>query len=344
MDPLSQASLGASLSQSFAGDKSKQRSALVIGALAGMAPDLDVLIRSADNPILFLEFHRQFTHSLVFIPFGALICALVFYPVMRSKWFSNRWPAAKLSFLQVYLFAFLAYATHGLLDACTSYGTQLLWPFSRERFAWNTVSIIDPLFTLPVLILVLLAAYRKNARYARAAFAYAVIFLSLGIIQHHRAEAAVVQLAKQRGHQVERVQVKPSFGNRHVWKIIYEYDGRYYVDAVRLLLNTEYITGTSIQKLDVKRDFPWLPADSQQAKDIERFRWFSDGYLAVSRRNPNLIMDIRYSHLPNRIYSMWGVKVNKQQIDEGKLDAHVSYEIKSGTDKKTFKRFMDMLF
>jgi len=344
MDPLSQASLGASLSQSFANDSSKQRIALVIGALAGMVPDLDVLIRSTDNPILFLEFHRQFSHSLIFIPFGALFCALVFYPLLASRWFRNKWPAASLSFAQIYLFSFLGYATHGLLDACTSYGTQLFWPFSTERFAWNTVSIIDPLFTLPVLILVLLGAYKKNVRYARVAFVYAVIYLSLGLVQHHRAEAAVFELAKQRGHQVERVQVKPSFANRHVWKIIYEYDGRYYVDAVRLLVNTEYITGTSIQKLDVKRDFPWLPADSQQAKDLERFRWFSDDYLAVSRRNPNLIMDVRYSYLPNRINSMWGVEVDKQLIDEGKLDAHVRYEIKSGTDKKTVKRFMDMVF
>ncbi len=344
MDPLSQASLGASLSQSFAGDKSKQRSAMVIGALAGMAPDLDVLIHSSENPILFLEFHRQFTHSLAFIPAGALLCALVFYPLLRSKWVQKKWPGVDLSFRQVYLFSFLGYATHGLLDACTSYGTQLFWPFSTERIAWNTVSIIDPMFTLPVLFLVLLAAYRKNVRFARFAFAYAVIYLSLGIIQHQRAESAVYELAQQRGHQVERVQVKPSFANRHVWKIIYEYDGRYYVDAVRLLWQTEIIKGTSIQKLDVKRDFPWLPADSQQAKDIERFRWFSDGYLAVSRRNPNLIMDVRYSYLPNRINSMWGVKVDRQLIDEGKLDAHVKYEIKSGTDKKTVKRFMDMVF
>ena len=344
MDPLSQASLGASLSQSFAKDKSKQVSALVIGALSGMAPDLDVLIRSSENPILFLEFHRQFTHSLTFIPFGALICALVFYSVMRSNWFHKKWPSAKLSFRQIYLFSFLAYATHGLLDACTSYGTQLFWPFSTERFAWNTVSIIDPLFTFPVLILVLLGAYRKNARYARFAFAYAVIFLSLGVIQNQRAESAVYELAAQRGHQVERVQVKPSFANRHLWKVIYEYDGRYYVDAVKLLWDAEVIVGTSIQKLNIKRDFPWLPADSQQVKDIERFRWFSDGYLAVSRRNPDLIMDVRYSYLPNRINSMWGVKVNKQLIDEGKLDAHVGYEIKSGTDRKTVKRFKEMLF
>jgi len=334
MDPISQASLGASLSQSFAKDKTKQASALLVGALAGMAPDLDVLIRSSEDPMLFLEFHRQFTHSLFFIPFGALICTLVFYPMMKSK----------LSFPQIYFFSFLAYATHGLLDACTSYGTQLFWPFSDTRFAWNTVSIIDPLFTIPVLVLVIFAAFRNNARYAQIAFAYAVIFLSLGIIQNNRAEAAVYQLAQQRGHKVERIQVKPSFANRHVWKVIYEFDGRYYVDAVKLLWDMQYIKGSSIQKLNVKRDFPWLPEDSQQAKDIERFRWFSDDYLAVSTDNPNLIMDVRYSYLPNRIKTMWGVVVDKQLIDEGKRDAHVKYEINSTVSKKTFGRFMDMVF
>ena len=339
MDPISQASLGASLSQSFTNDKTKQVSAMVIGALSGMAHDLDVLINSKTDPLLFLEFHRQFTHSLFFIPFGALICALVFYPLLNSRWIKS-----KLSFAQIYLFSFLGYATHGLLDACTSYGTQLFWPFSNTRIAWNTVSIIDPLFTLPVVILIVLAAYRKNVRYARVAFAYAVIFLSLGIIQNQRAENAVYTLAEQRGHVVERIQVKPSFANRHVWKLIYEYDGRYYVDAVRILVKTEFIEGTSIQKLDVKRDYPWLPADSQQAKDIERFRWFSDGFLAVSRRDENLVTDVRYSFLPNRVDSMWGVVVNKQLIDEGKLDAHVGYEMIRNLDEQTYQIFFEMLF
>lgn len=334
MDPISQAALGASLSQSFAKDKSKQRSALVIGALAGMAPDLDVFIFSTDDPLLFLEFHRQFTHSLVFIPFGALFCTLIFYPLAKSK----------LSFVQIYIFSFLGYATHGLLDACTSYGTQLFWPFSSARIAWNTVSIIDPLFTVPILVFILLAAYRKKVRYARMAFAYAVIFLSLGIIQNNRAQTMVHQLAQQRGHQVERLQVKPSFANRHVWKLIYEFDGRYYVDAVKLLWNREYIKGTSIQKLDVRRDYPWLPEDSQQAIDIERFRWFSDDFLAVSPENHNLIMDVRYSYLPNRINSMWGVEVNRQLINEDKLDAHVTYEMKKGPRSETVKRFMEMVF
>jgi len=334
MDPLSQAGLGASLSQSFTSDKSKMPGALIIGALAGMAPDLDVLIFSTEDPLFFLKYHRQFTHSFVFIPFGALLCSLVLYPFFKSK----------QSFLQIYIFALLGYATHGLLDACTSYGTQLFWPFSTERMAWSTVSIIDPLFTVPIIILILLAAYQKKARYARIAFVYAVLFLCLGVIQHNRAEKMANQLAQQRGHQVERVQVKPSFANRHVWKLIYEYDGHYYVDAVRLLWEAEHIAGSSIQKLDVKRDYPWLPEDSQQAIDIERFRWFSDGFLAVSPNNHNLIMDVRYSYLPDSINSMWGVELNRQLIDEGRYDAHVKFEMKKGPKAETVKRFIEMVF
>ncbi len=334
MDPLSQAGLGASLSQSFAKDKSKQVSALFIGVLAGMAPDLDIFINSDSDPLLFLEYHRQFTHSLVFIPVGALLCALVFYPFARKK----------LSFAQVYFFSFLAYATHGLLDACTSYGTQLFWPFSDERVGWNVVSIVDPLFTVPLVIFVLLAAIRKNPAYARAGFAYAIIFLSLGVLQQQRAEKAMYELAQQRGHQIERTHIKPSFGNRHVWKLIYEYDGRYYVDAVKLLWNTEYIKGSSVPKLDVKRDFPWLPEGSQQAKDIERFRWFSDGFLAVSVDDERQVTDVRYSFLPNSINPMWGIEVNKRLIDDGDFDAHVFFDMSNDLDKKTRERFLDMLF
>lgn len=344
MDPISQASFAASLSQSFANNGSKQAVALFIGALAGMAPDLDILISSTKDPILFLEFHRQFTHSLVFIPFGALICALVLYPLLHSRWVQGRWPATRLTFLQIYLFSFLGYATHGLLDACTSYGTQLLWPFSNERFAWNIVSIIDPLFTLPLIFFISLAVYRRNVRYARIAFIYAVVFLSLGLVQYQRAEQAVLALAEQRGHQVERMHLKPSFANRHVWKMIYEYDGRYYVDAVKLLWNTKYVMGTSIQKLDVHRDFPWLPVESQQAKDIERFRWFSDGFLAVSTRNPNLVMDVRYSFLPNEINPMWGVEISKQDIDDGNLDAYADYQMIRNVDERTGKAYFEMIF
>ena len=329
MDPLSQAVLGASLSQAATNDKTKQLSALVIGALAGMAPDLDFLIHSADDPLLFLEFHRQFTHSLFFIPFGALICTLIFFPFAKRK----------LSFSQIYLFSFLGFATHGLLDACTSYGTQLYWPFSNERIAWNVVSIIDPFFTIPIFILIAIAALRHKVRYARIAISYAVIFLALGLVQKERAEDVAYQLAQQRGHVIERIHVKPSFANRHLWKIVYEHNGRYYVDAVKLLWDTTIYQGNSVLKLNIKRDYPLIMHKSQQMKDIERFRWFSNDFVAVNPENLNVITDIRYSFIPNQIKLMWGIELNAKTPNK-----HVKFITNSRPTESTTKQFLNLLF
>ena len=160
MDPISQGTLGASAAQSST--KTAQVAAGTLGFLAGLCADLDVLIRSSSDPLLFLEYHRQFTHSLLFIPIGGLICGVVLYGLLRP------WLAKKqgISLKQSILFCTLGYATHALLDSCTSYGTQLLWPFSDQRFAWNNISIVDPLFTLPMLALVITSAIRKRPAYA----------------------------------------------------------------------------------------------------------------------------------------------------------------------------------
>ncbi len=119
MDPLSQGTVGAAFAQSAA-NKNNIFKIGIIGFIAGLAPDLDVLIQSSNDPILSLEYHRQFSHSLVFIPIGSLVVALLIFP----------WVKKTMSFKLVYLVSFLGYATHGLLDACTSYGTLLFWPFS----------------------------------------------------------------------------------------------------------------------------------------------------------------------------------------------------------------------
>lgn len=84
MDPLTQGLLGAALPQS-ASNKRHIVAAGVLGVVSGMAPDLDVLIRSSTDPLLFLEYHRHFTHSLLFIPFGSFLCALVLYPLFAKR-------------------------------------------------------------------------------------------------------------------------------------------------------------------------------------------------------------------------------------------------------------------
>lgn len=329
MDPLSQGVLGASLPQSVTGDKSKQRWAFMVGFLSGMAPDLDILIQSPQDPLLFLEYHRQFTHSLFFIPFGGLLCTLILYPFLRRQ----------LPFGVILLFACLGYGTHGLLDSCTSYGTQLFWPISDYRVSWNNASIIDPLFTLPMLALMLLAFFRRQKSFARLALIYGLVYLSFGVVQRERVESAVRTLADSRGHHAAHLTVKPTFGNLFLWKSIYEYKGQYFVDGTRVAIHPKSLPGRSIRKLDVGRDYPWLDSDSTQAKDIKRFRWFSDDYLAVSPDDPNLIIDVRYSFIPNDISPLWGIRLDPERTDQ-----HVDYVITRSLMRGKREQFLRMLF
>ena len=301
MDPLSQGTVGAAFAQSAA-DKNNIFKIGVIGFLAGLAPDLDVLIQSSTDPILFLEYHRQFTHSLFFIPFGSLFVAFMLFPLFKKS----------MSIKTVYFASFLGYATHGLLDACTSYGTQLFWPFSNERVTWNNISIIDPLFTIPVLILLVIAIKTKKKIFSFFSIGWIIFYLSLGFIQYERALSVSVELAHSRGHNPERLTLKPSFGNLILWKSIYQHEENFYVDAIRIAQSSSWCEGESIRVFDYHYHLPNLKKESQQKEDIERFRWFSQDYLGYDKER-DIVTDVRYSMIPNQIAPMWGLVIDEQR-------------------------------
>jgi inner membrane protein len=301
----------------------------VAGTVGGLAPDLDVLIRSSSDPILYLEFHRQFTHSLIFIPLGAALCALVSYGLVR-RWLSVR---------DIYLASLLGYASHGLLDACTSYGTQLFWPFSDFRVSWNLISVVDPLFTVPLLLLVGVAAWRRRRKLALAAIGWALAYLLLGAVQGERAERAVRVMADARGHVPERFLTKPGFANLLVWKSLYEREGRYYVDAVRLGMTRLSCAGDSGVALDEVRDLVWLQPDSQQAVDLERFAWYADDWLALDAEDVNYVVDVRYSAVPNRISALWGLELNPSAA----RDEHAEYRVVRSRRTEDSGALLDLL-
>lgn len=301
---------------------------MVCGVLAGMAPDLDVLIHSAEDPLLFLEYHRQFTHSLVFVPFGAALVSLALWLVFGR---SRRWPLRR-----IFVFCFLGYGTHALLDACT---TQLLWPFSDRRFAWNNVSIIDPLVTVPLLGGVVLALFKGRRWPAQLGLSWVLLYLVLGLVARDLAVEEGHALAASRGHEPLRVEAKPSFANILLWKLVYREGERYYVDAVRLGGRHRVYPGSSIAALNLPRDFPWLEPGTLQAVDVERFRWFSMGYLAQDPDNPQRIMDLRYSLLPNEIRPLWSIELDRDSQNR----SHVRYLTHRGAQDAPWPRFFAML-
>lgn len=88
MDPVSQGLVGAVLPQSHS-NKREIRKATIIGLVSGMMADLDVLIRSTTEPLIFIDYHRQFTHSIIFIPIGRFISALIFWLLFKKSWFKK---------------------------------------------------------------------------------------------------------------------------------------------------------------------------------------------------------------------------------------------------------------
>jgi inner membrane protein len=294
-----------------------------------MAPDLDVLFFSPTDPLLFLEYHRGFTHSLMFVPIGALICALVFHGFAKQR----------LKFREVYLFCLLGYGTHGLLDACTTYGTQLFWPITDLRIAWNNVSVVDPLFTLPLLVLVACSAIYHKPALARIGMIWGLAYLSFGVVQRERAENIGLAIAENRGHTPIRLEAKPGFLNLFLWKVIYETQDQYHVDGVRLGWPHTFIPGNSVDKLVIKRDLPWLKPDSQQRRDLERFRWFSNGYLAVDPIDKLYVIDIRYSMLPNEVQALWGIVMDPA----ADFTQHVRYVTRRDASPARMQQLIDML-
>jgi len=327
MDPITQGTVGAAFAQSTANKNNILRIG-VIGFLAGLAPDLDVLIRSSNDPILFLEYHRQFSHSLFFIPFGSLIVALLIFPLVKKS----------MSLKTVYIASFLGYATHGLLDACTSYGTQLFWPFSNERVTWNNISIVDPLFTIPILILVGTAIKTRKRLFSFFAIGWATFYLSLGFVQYERALSTAIELANSRGHNAERLTLKPSFGNLILWKSIYQHEEKFYVDAIRTVRSSTWCSGENIRMFDYQYHLPSLDKDSQQRKDIERFRWFSQDYLGFDKEE-NLVTDVRYSMIPNKIAPMWGLVID----DQKDINEHAIWWTSRSLDQSQLDLFKGML-
>jgi len=264
------------------------------------------LITSKVDPMVYFEYHRHFTHSLIFIPIGALIVSLVLHLFFKNK----------ISFSRNYFYSILGYATHGLLDSCTSYGTQLFWPFSDYRVAWNNVSIIDPLFTVPLIIFSMLALWKKRNIWSQLGLIWGISYLCFGAVQNYRATKFGHEVALSKGHSPKRLVAKPSFGNLFLWRIIYEHEDYFYTDAVRFGFSNKVFSGDKVKKLDVIKDFPWIHKNSQHYIDIKKFSWFSNGYLAIHPSNPNVIGDIRYSIAPNSIYPLWGIEVSPNNDQE----------------------------
>lgn len=154
VDSLTQATLGAAVGELVLGKRLGNR-AIVWGAVFGTLPDLDALLSPFFDHASWLWWHRGPSHSILVMVLASLLLA---------RPLSRMWKGDRITAPLAGWFVFLAWSTHVLIDCFNTYGTLVLWPFSATRVAFNNLFIIDPLFTLPMLVCLIWAAFLRKPK------------------------------------------------------------------------------------------------------------------------------------------------------------------------------------
>lgn len=328
MDPITHGIVGAAAAQTASGKK-EFRLASAIGFLSALAPDIDNLIYSASDPLLNIELHRQFTHSIIFIPIGALICTLFFWLFLKRK----------LTFKKIYIYSIAGYGSHWFMDTITSYGTVLFWPFFETRYAWNLVSVVDPIMSAGLLLFLGLSIYHKKKIWTYGLFAWLLFYLMTGWIQLDRAQTAAEELAQSRGHQIEQLVVKPTIGNQILWRSTYEFENRFYTDGIRSSYfgGVKIYEGESAEKVVPEVDYRSF-AGTTLYSDLQRMAQLSDNFLIHHPEKLNIVGDARYSMLPTSMIPLWGV-----EADTTNPQQHLDFLYFRDAGDTVREPFMDML-
>lgn len=271
MDSITQIVLGAAIGELIAGKKVGYRAALW-GAVGGTIPDLDVLSALFLSPVDYLAVHRGFSHSIFFAflvaPIVAYLPHKIFkkYPMSYSDW-------VKVLFWSLF--------THPILDTFTGYGTQLLNPFSDYAFEINSIFIIDPLFTLPLLFFLVLSVrlpiiHPKRKLWIRSGLFVSMLYLTLTLVFKFIAYQSIRSDAKEMGIEVNRMMTIPGPFSSFLWRGLIETNDGFHQGYYSLFDKSDKIV-----------DFHFLPHTKHRLDSlsnelaVKRLRWFSKNFYSV---------------------------------------------------------------
>jgi len=274
MDSITQIVLGAGIAGAIA-HKQLGRSALVIGAVLATLPDLDIFVPASDVVTQFTE-HRSFSHSLFVLFPLAFICCLL----LKLKFKTNVISSQRLFWLTC-----LPLTTHPILDAFTSYGTQLFWPLTTHPISIASIFAIDPLYTLPLLIgCVYLWRNSKNStaqadkktQTARRinhigliiSSGYLLLGLWLQTLTLNKIETAL------HGNNIatNKIFISPLYPSLNWWGAIVIDQGVYYDVQVNIFTNTLQISAP--------QDLGYSMIDKPNSA-LTSLNWFTNGFIRL---------------------------------------------------------------
>lgn len=288
MDSLTQLTFGAAIGEAVLGKKLGNK-AVLWGAAAGSFFDLDVI------PGMFLDtpdrllFHRGFSHSLVFAILATLFFAWLFSKIYKHKQISRK----------EWIFYFgLIFAGSILIDSLTTYGTQLLWPW-KYRFEFNTIFVVDPLFTLPLLITVIWLMFKRKDSSARKQLSKIGIVIACGyllltIVNKQVINSVFRNSLDNHGVAYTRMLSNPTPLNQILWTAVAETDTTYLIGFYSHFDKDKNINFTSLPKNH------YLLDDLRHDRGVQKILRFTKGFYTVETDSAGFVVnDLRFGKVIN---------------------------------------------
>ena len=289
MDSLTQIVLGAAVGEAVLGKKIGNR-AMVWGGIGGTIPDLDVFFGAFMDEADALAFHRGISHSFFFSIIGAFV-----FGWLVHRLYQNKDHIAKASLRGWQLLFFGALFTHPILDSFTSYGTQLFAPFTNYRVAFGNISVADPLYTIPFLICLIVAAFYNRTDSKRQIWNYTGILISslymiFTMVNKQRVSAIFERNLQEQGIEYTQKSIVPTILNNVLWYCIAETNEGY--------IQTHY----SFFDTSTKMNFGILEKNhelligAENDKSIKTIKWFTNGFYNVIKKSETEFQmnDLRY--------------------------------------------------
>lgn len=284
MDSITQIVLGAAVGEAVAGRQMGAKAALW-GAVAATLPDLDVFLRAFYHPFDAALVHRGFSHSLLFA-----LLAGPFFGWLFNRFYKNRFGQRKWILLWT-----LAIVTHPMLDMFTNYGTQFFWPFS-PRITFNSVFVVDPLYTIPFATLLLMALFTKRDKSKRSRLNWAGIIWSCGYLLWGIVVKLIIldqapAYFRSANIQVNRTMVTPMPLTSFYWEMIGEDEHNYYIGYKSLFAEFKPEDTETIPKHHhLLNGIRWEGMNRTQ-----QLKYITNGYYALEQHSDTLYCyDLRF--------------------------------------------------
>lgn len=290
MDSVSQFVLGAAIGELTLG-RQLGRKAMLVGGLLGTLPDLDVLVHYSDA-VASYTLHRSWSHSLVILGLVSPLLAWLLHHVFPDRWVAIARAATgesdspTLGYKNWFWCVFLVLLTHPILDGFTVYGTQLLWPLPVRPVAWGSVFIIDPIYTIPLIVGLLVACrYRRIAHRAVAAGLLAsTVYLTTTVLVQQHVRSIAIQSLQDQQLASDKVLIAPSPFSI-LWRVV-SMDNEHYHEGFYSLLDqskqVRFAKYNSNRNL-IEQHYTHWP--------ISRLDWFSNGMISASREGDEMIIN-----------------------------------------------------